>query len=168
MIRPRCSPVFLVSSEINLYFIIIPKVIQAKTNRLRGLVVNDLSSTLQPLSHSRKVTNSIFYRYFYGISSNEVHSLVPPFRPLEIGPALLFPHSRNTLIPTRDIFLKTTILWTKLLRGCSPHFTSQGSIVIFPLHPRNLHFLTSSLPFLLHNSFRINILLTLSASRGLY
>lgn len=122
---------------------------------------DDLSFTLQPLSHSRKVTNSIFYRYFYGISSNVLHSLLPPFRPLQMEHALLFPHYQNTLIPTRELFLKTVTLWNKLLRGCSPHITSQESIVIFPFHPRNLHLLTTSLPFLLHNSFRITILLNL-------
>ena len=50
-------------------------------HRLKGLVGPDLYSTLQPLSHRRDVASiSLFYRYFHGKCSTELHSLVPPLR----------------------------------------------------------------------------------------
>ena len=47
--------------------------------RLLGLVGPDLYSTLQLLSHRRNVASiSLFYRYFHGKCSHELHSRVPP------------------------------------------------------------------------------------------
>ena len=47
-------------------------------NRLQGLVSEELFSTLPPLSHRRNVaTLALFYRYFHGKCSDELHSLVP-------------------------------------------------------------------------------------------
>ena len=49
--------------------------------RLLGLVGPDLYSTLQPLSHRPNVASiSLFYRYFHGKCSHELHSVVPPLR----------------------------------------------------------------------------------------
>ena len=48
-------------------------------HRLTGLVGPELYSTLQPLSHRRDVVSiSLFYRYFHGKWSTQLHSLVPP------------------------------------------------------------------------------------------
>ena len=50
-------------------------------HRLKGLVGPELYSTLQPLSHRRNAaTISLFYRYFHGKCSTELHSLVSPLR----------------------------------------------------------------------------------------
>ena len=46
--------------------------------RLRWLIGEELFNTLQPLSHRRDVASlSLFYRYFHGRCSEELHSLVP-------------------------------------------------------------------------------------------
>ena len=47
--------------------------------RVRGLIGDDLFSTLQPLSHRRDVSRlSLFYRYYHGDCSEELDSLLPP------------------------------------------------------------------------------------------
>ena len=49
--------------------------------RLRGLVGEELFSTLSPLAHRRNVASlSLFYRYVNGKCSEELHSAVPPER----------------------------------------------------------------------------------------
>ena len=47
--------------------------------RIKGLIGDELFSTLHTLSHRRDVASlTLFYRYFYGKCSDELHSLVPP------------------------------------------------------------------------------------------
>ena len=46
-----------------------------------GLVDEELFSSLQPLSHRSNVASlSLFYRYYYGDCSAELHELVPKHR----------------------------------------------------------------------------------------
>ena len=77
-IRPKmeyCSHIWAGSSQQALL------TLDRVQNRLRGLVGDELFSSLQALSHRRNVAClSLFYRYFYGKCSDELHSLVPPIR----------------------------------------------------------------------------------------
>ena len=53
--------------------------------RMRGLVGEKLFASLQSLSYRRNVASlSIFYRYFYGKCSDELHLFVPPVRDFPI------------------------------------------------------------------------------------
>ena len=49
--------------------------------RMRWLVGEDLYGKLQPLSLRRDVASlALFYRYFHGLCSEELHSIVPPLK----------------------------------------------------------------------------------------
>ena len=49
--------------------------------RLRWLVGDDLYGKLQPLSLRRDVASlALFYRYYHGLCSEELHSIVPPLK----------------------------------------------------------------------------------------
>ena len=52
--------------------------------RLRWLVGDDLYGKLQPLSLRRDVASlALFYRYYHGMCSEELHSIVPPLKTFE-------------------------------------------------------------------------------------
>ena len=52
--------------------------------RLRRLVGDDLYGKLQPLSLRRDVASlALFYRYYHGLCSEELHSIVPPLKTFE-------------------------------------------------------------------------------------
>jgi len=54
-------------------------------SQMRELVGDELFASLQPLSHSRNVASlSLFYSYFQGDCSEELHSLVPEKREFSI------------------------------------------------------------------------------------
>ena len=77
-IRPKmeyCSHIWAGSSQQAL------STIDRVQKRMRGLVGDELFSSLQPLSLRSNVASlSLFYRYFHGKCSDELHSLVPPIR----------------------------------------------------------------------------------------
>ena len=93
--------------------------------RMKGLVGDVLFSTLQPLSHRRDVASlSLFYRYFNGKCSTELHGLVPPRRVFDrrtrfaciqsLHPYLLrIPTSRSNF-HSNSFFPRTARLWNHL------------------------------------------------------
>ena len=100
--------------------------------RLLGLIGHDLYSTLQPLSHRRNVASiSLFYRYFHGKCSQELHSLVPPNRQFQRQTRfsndcskhphyLHVPKSLHKFHET-SFFPRTTKLWNSLTPEVFPH-----------------------------------------------
>ena len=77
-IRPRmeyCSHIWAGSSKHSL------SSLDRIQYHIRGLVGEELFSSLQSLSHRRNVASlALLYRYFHGKCSDELHSLVPPLR----------------------------------------------------------------------------------------
>ena len=75
-IRPKmeyCCHIWAGSSSTSL------SILDRLQRRIKGLIGDELFSTLHALSHRRDVASlSLFYRYFYGKCSDELHSLVPP------------------------------------------------------------------------------------------
>ena len=52
--------------------------------RMRWLVGEELYGKLQPLSLRRDVASlALFYRYYHGLCSEELHSIVPPLKTFE-------------------------------------------------------------------------------------
>ena len=75
-IRPKmeyCCHIWAGSSTTSL------SILDRLQRRIKGLIGNELFSTLHTLSYRRDVASlSLFYRYFYGKCSDELHSLIPP------------------------------------------------------------------------------------------
>ena len=78
-------------------------------SRMRGLVGDELFASLPPLSHRRNVASlSLFYRYFQGKCSEELHSLVPKKHEFTIYKSIsvyIF-HSIDNFIKRRKITLE--------------------------------------------------------------
>ena len=100
--------------------------------RVRGLIGEDLFSTLQPHSHQRDVSSlSLFYRYYHGDCSEELHSLVPPAKTIPVRTLLAattekhHPHSLQVPKATskfhqESFFPRTVREWNKLPTECFP------------------------------------------------
>ena len=108
-------------------------------HRLKCLVGINLFSTLQPLSHRRNIASlSLFYRYYHGKCSRELHEMVPNHKKF----------NRNTRYSSRvqedrphfldvggiypryhmdSFFPRTTSLWNSLPAECFPvHYNLQN------------------------------------------
>ena len=99
--------------------------------RMRGLVGDELFSSLQPLSHRRDVASlSLFYRYFHGKCSEELHSLVPPIKEFTRStrfaksttshPYYLDPPRSRCMYHSNSFFPRTTAKWNSLPGECFP------------------------------------------------
>ena len=98
-------------------------------NRIINIIGPELASDLQSLSHRRNVASlSLFYRYFHGRCSNELHELVPP-------PKTFFRVTRHSSqahpycvkvpcckkgIYYSSFFPRTATLWNSLPSYCFP------------------------------------------------
>ena len=127
-IRPKmayCSHIWAGSSQLAL------SILDLVQKRMRCLVGDDLFSSLQPLSHRRNVASlSLFYRYFHGKCSDELHSLVPPIR--EFTRSTRFSESASShpyflkLPRTRcafhanSFFPRTSAMWNAPSTECFP------------------------------------------------
>ena len=92
--------------------------------RLRWLIGEELFNTLQPLSHRRDVASlSLFYHYFHGRCSEELHSLVPALRSFPVRtrfavtahPYHVDVQSGRTMFHANSFFPRTTAIWNSLL-----------------------------------------------------
>ena len=100
--------------------------------RVANLISLELSSRLQPLSHRRNVASlCLFYKYFNGECSDELHALVPPRRkhPLQTQQAAR-PHPYTVEIPrckrafySNSFFPRTVRHWNSLPEFCFPNST---------------------------------------------
>ena len=99
---------------------------------LRGLVGEELYSTLPPLSLRRNVASlSLFYRYYHGKCSDELHSSVPCERSFSVRTRFALAsksHPHFLTVPrTRcnfhaDSFIpRASKLWNELPRECFPN-----------------------------------------------
>ena len=97
--------------------------------RLRYLVGDELFSTLPPLSHRRDVASlSLFYRYYNGKCSKELHSLIPPKKEFGRETRLSRKSHEHTLsIPTvgnkyhgQSFIPRTSKQWNALPSECFP------------------------------------------------
>ena len=98
-------------------------------NRMHGLVGDELFASLQTLSHRRNVASlALFYRYFHGKCSDELHSLVPKERLFlrstrfaetsQSHPHFLaIPESRR-VFHSKSFFLRVAVLWNSLPPSC--------------------------------------------------
>ena len=100
-------------------------------NRMRGLVGDELFASLQPLSHRRNVASlSLFYRYFQGKCSEELHSLVPKKREFtiptrfsetcELHPHFLELSMARTEFHSKSFFPRVAAMWNSLPPTCFP------------------------------------------------
>ena len=101
-------------------------------NRLRNLVGDGLFSTLAPLSHRREVASlALFYRYFHGKCSDELHALVPKVQKFSsmtrFATSTLQNHPHFLRLPNirrkfhTDSFIpRTSLSWNKHQRDCFP------------------------------------------------
>ena len=127
-IRPRmeyCSHIWAGSSKQSL------SGLDRIQERLRGLVGEELFSTLSPLSHRRNVASlSLFYRYFHGRCSDELHLAIPSERSFQVRTRFAVScksHPSYLTVPrTRckfhaDSFIpRVTELWNELPQECFP------------------------------------------------
>ena len=100
--------------------------------RLRRLVGDNLFSTLQPLSHRRNVASlSLFYRYYNGKCSQELHEMVPHLKTFgrstryssrvqENHPHFLHVDGIFPKYHMNSFFPRTTSLWNTLPAQCFP------------------------------------------------
>ena len=99
--------------------------------RVRGLVGDELFSSLQSLSHRRNVASlTLFYRYFNGKCSDELHSLVPPIK--EFHHITRYARTKNahpffvdlprtrTKFHANSFFPRTATMWNALPTHCFP------------------------------------------------
>ena len=127
-IRPKmeyCSHIWAGSSQQAL------STLDRVQKRMRGLVGDELFSSLQPLSHRRNVASlSLFYRYFHGKCSDELHSLVPPIREFSRNTRfaksttshpyfLQLPFTR-CVFHSNSFFPRTAAMWNTLSEECFP------------------------------------------------
>ena len=100
-------------------------------SRMRGLVGDELFASLQPLSHRRNVAGlSLFYRYFQGDCSEELHSLVPKKREFpvhtrfsetcELHPHFLDLPRARTESHSKSFFPRVAAMWNSLPPACFP------------------------------------------------
>ena len=127
-IRPRteyCSHIWAGSSKTIL------SALDRVQRRMRGLVGEELFASLQSLSHRRNVASlSLFYRYFYGKCSDELHLLVPPVRDFPIRTRFAksseaHPHFLKIATPrckfhSDSFFPRTAAMWNSLPPECFP------------------------------------------------
>ena len=125
-IRPRmeyCCHIWAGASESSL-----SKLDQVQ-RRLRWLIGDELFNTLQPLPHRRNVASlSLFYRYFHGKCSDELHSLVPPIRSfpvrtrfaVSVHPFFVDIPKIRTKFHMDSFFPRTSSLWNSLPSECFP------------------------------------------------
>ena len=103
--------------------------------RLRWLIGEELFNTLQPLSHRRDVASlSLFYRYFHGRCSEELHSLVPALRSFPVRtrfavtahPYHVDVPSSRTMFHANSFFPRTAAIWNSLPLYCFPENYNLG------------------------------------------
>ena len=103
--------------------------LDAVQKRLRSLVGEELFKTLQPLSHRRNVASlSLFYRYFHGRCSDELHQMVPPLKKFGRRTRLANTSHQYVLdIPkaksnfhSQSFFPRTAGIWNRLPQSCFP------------------------------------------------
>ena len=97
--------------------------------RLVNLVGPDLCTNLHPLSHRRNVASlSLFYKYFYGQCSSDLHQLTPSLKSFSRNTRLSTnSHHLTVQLPTchknfysSSFFPRTSRLWNSLPRSCFP------------------------------------------------
>ena len=102
-------------------------------NRIKYLIVDQLSQTLQTLGQRHSVAClSLFYRYFHGECSTELHDLVPPQWKFHRNTRLAIscanhPHFprlplAKTKFHSKSFFLRTAEMWNTLPAECFPPF----------------------------------------------
>ena len=97
--------------------------------RISNIIGPQLASSLQTLSHRRKVASlSLFYRYYHGLCSQEIASLVPPKKIFQRCTRLASnAHQFSVEIPScqkmfyaSSFFPRTSALWNSLPHYCFP------------------------------------------------
>ena len=100
-------------------------------NRIKYLIGDQLFQTLPTLGHRRNVAClSLFYRYFHGKCSTELHDLVPPQWKFNRNTRLAIscanhPHFlrlplAKTKFHSKSFFLRTAEMWNTLPAECFP------------------------------------------------
>ena len=109
-------------------------------DRIQKRVVNivgpQLAAKLQSLSHRRDVASlSLFYKYYHGLCSDELSSLVPPTKVFNRRTRLSTnSHTFTVEVPSckkkfysSSFFPRTSVLWNSLPSACFPEGCNLGS-----------------------------------------